>query len=385
MKKFKIIKIIFISVIVALLILLLAASLTSCCNVSYFIDKLSELRNKTTTSSNSITSDTQDLSRNTAYTAESATDVTEDTNISSSTSTITSDQNSDTSSSTTAEKVEGKNINFIIDYNFDILGKTSRIDFIALMPGDYEDRQKVSGIDYSIHPARIFSSGPNKYAEFIILNPLSDFELKISAQLEIYEYDLDGAMSLDKHQTPPGDLSKYFEEEKYIEVSDPIIQNIDLVHTFTEYPLDHVKMNYDYVMEHLNYFGYNPDDIGAVEALKNKGGDCTDYSDTFVTLCRASGFPARSIEGYPIDAEDLNMGHSWSEVFISDFGWVPFDPTYDDTNGSSKDTTFENLKNVYIYMSFIRNDTTLNNFHYYSYSYEGDDIKIDKNIFINMN
>jgi transglutaminase-like putative cysteine protease len=253
------------------------------------------------------------------------------------------------------------------------------------VPGFYEDRQKVSGIDYSIHPARVFSSGPNKYAEFIILNPLSDFELKISAQLEIYEYDLDGAMSLNKHQTPPGDLSKYFEEEKYIEVNDPIIQNIDLVHTFTEYPLDHVKMNYDYVMEHLNYLGYNPDDIGAVEALKNKGGDCTDYSDTFVTLCRASGFPARSIEGYPIDAEDLNMGHSWSEVFISDFGWVPFDPTYDDTNGSSKDTTFENLKNVYIYMSFIRNDTTLNNFHYYSYSYEGDDIKIDKNIFINMN
>ena len=376
------IKIIFISVIVALLILLLITSLTSCCNFSYFVDKLSELRNKTTASSDSVTtSDTQDLSTSTRYTSDSV----EDTDTSSSTSTITSDQNPDTSSSTTAEKAEGKKINFIMDYNFDILGKTSMIDFIALIPVDYEDRQKVSGIDYSIHPARVFSNGPNKYAEFIISNPLSDFKLKISAQLEIYEYDLNRAMSLGKHQTPPGDLSKYFEEEKYIEVNNPAVQNIDLVHTFTEYPLDHVKMNYDYVMEHLNYLGYNPDDIGAVETLKNKGGDCTDYSDTFVTLCRASGFPARSIEGYPIDAENLNIGHSWSEVFISDFGWVPFDPTYDDTNGSSQDTTFANLKNVYIYMSFIRNDTTLNNFHYYSYSHEGDDLKVDKNIYISMN
>jgi hypothetical protein len=385
MKKFKIIKIIFISVVATLLILLLTASLTSCCNVGYFIDRLSGLRNKITTSSNSITSDTQDLSENTAYTAESATDVTEDNNISNSTNTIASDQNSDTSSSTTAQKVEGKSVNFIIDYNFDILGKTSRIDFITLIPCDYEDRQKILGIDYSIHPARVFSSGPNKYAEFIISNPLSDFELRISAQLEIYEYNLDRAMNLDKHQTPSGDLSKYFEEEKYIEVNDPAIQNINLVHTLTEYPLDHVKMNYDYVMEHLNYLGYNPEDIGAVEALKNKGGDCTDYSDTFVTLCRASGFPARSIEGYPIDAEDLSMGHSWSEVFISDLGWVPFDPTYDDTNDSSQDTTFENLKNVYIYMSFIRNDTILNNFHCYTYNYMGDDLRVDKKIYISMN
>jgi transglutaminase-like putative cysteine protease len=382
-KKFKILKIVFISIIAAFLVLILAASLTSCCNVSYFIDKLSELRNKTTTSSDSAntTTDILDLSTSTQYTSDSV----EDTDTSSSTSSFTSDQSSDTGSNTTAQQAEGKSINFIIDYDFDISGKTSRIDFITLIPDGYEDRQKISGIDYSIHPARVFSSGPNQYAEFIISNPLSDFELKISAQLEIYEYDLNRAINLDTHPAPPGDLSRYFEEEKYIEVNNPVIQNIDLVHTFTEYPLDHVKMNYDYVMEHLNYLGYNPEDIGAVEALKNKGGDCTDYSDTFVTLCRASGFPARSIEGYPTDANDLSMGHSWSEVFISDYGWVPFDPTYDDTNGLSKDATFENLKNVYIYMSFIRNDTTLNNFHYYSYNYEGDDIKVDRNIFISTN
>jgi len=374
MKKFKVLKIIFISVVVTSLILFLTASLTSCCNISYFVDKLKELRNKTTTSSYETTSsDNQDLSSSTQYTSDSS---------------IETLQNSDTSNTDTSgtdKTAVGKKINFVIEYNFDILGDTSKIDFITTIPNDYEDRQEVSSIDYSISPARIFIDGLNKYAEFIISNPLSDFELKITTQLEIYEYDLERAMILKKDQAPEDGFSKYFMDEKYIEVNNPVIQNIGLVHTFTEHPLDHVEMNYDFVMKNLDYFGYNPGDIGAVQSLKNKGGDCTDYSDTFVTLCRASGFPARSIEGYPVDASDLAMGHNWSEVFISDYGWIPFDPTYDDNNGSSQDTTFENLKNTYIYMSFIRNDTTLNNYHYYYYNYWGDNLKVDKKIYISMN
>jgi len=391
MKNFKVLKIIFISVILASLILFLTASLTSCCNISYFADKLNELRTKTTTGSyGTTTGDTQDLSTITHYTTPDSMASIEDTNIPDSTDdfSIETLQNSDTSNTDTSGTVKtaaGKKINFEIEYCFDILGDTTKIDFITIIPNDYEDRQEVSGIDYSISPDRIFTDGPNKYAEFIISNPYGDFELRITTQLEIYEYDLERAMILKKDQTPEDGFSKYFMEEKYIEVNNSVIQNIDLVHTFTEYPLDHVEMNYDFVMKNLDYFGYNPGDIGAIQALKNKGGDCTDYTDTFVTLCRASGFPARSIEGYPIDASDLAMGHNWSEVFISGYGWIPFDPTYDDNNGSSRDTTFENLKNTYIYMSFIRNDTTLSNYHYYYYNYWGDSLKVDKKIYISMN
>ena len=385
MKNFKVLKIIFISVIVTSLVLFLTASSTSCCNISYFVDKLNELRTKITTGSSETTiSDIQDLSASTQHASDSITSI-EDTSALDTTYSSETDVTSNMDKSGTVKTAAGKKINFEIEYYFDILGDTSKIDFITIIPNDYANRQEVSGIDYSITPARIFTDGLNKYAEFIISNPYGDFELKITTQLEIYEYDLERAMILKKDQTPEDGFSKYLVEEKYIEVNNPIIQNIDLVHTFTEYPLDHVEMNYDFVMKNLDYFGYNPGDIGAVQALKNKGGDCTDYTDTFVTLCRASGFPARSIEGYPIDASDLAMGHNWSEVFISGYGWIPFDPTYDDNNGSSRDTTFENLKNTYIYMSFIRNDTTLNNYHYYYYNYWGDSLKVDKKIYISMN
>lgn len=393
MKNYKVLKIIFIYIIVVSLILFLTALLTSCGNIRYIVDKLNELRNKTSdTSYGTTTSDIQDLSTTSTSnsTAASASNNSSDISNDSSIETLQNPDTSNTEISNTdtngmSKTAAGKKMNFVIEYHFDILGDTSKIDFITIIPNNYEDRQEVSAIDYSIPPVRIFTNGLNKYAEFLISNPLSDFKLKITTRLEIYKYDLERAMILKKDQTQEDDLSNYLIEEKYIEVNNPIIQSLDPVHTFTEYPLDHVEMNYDFVMENLDYFGYNPGDIGAVQSLKNKGGDCTDYTDTFVTLCRASGFPARSIEGYPVDAGDLAMGHNWSEVFISGYGWVPFDPTYDDNNGSSQDTTFENLKNTYIYMSFIRNDTTLNNYHYYYYSYWGDNLKVDKKIYINMN
>jgi hypothetical protein len=377
MKKIRVSKTIFIFIILLSVILILTSSLISCCNVCYVSDKLNGLRNKDETNSRQ---------NNTASTMTD--EITDEPSVISddySTETSNNSNTSNTQTYNTEETSAGEKINFIIEYNFDILGDTSKIDFITIIPGDYPYRQKIFNIDYSMPPARIFFNGINKYAEFIITNPLSDFKLKITTQLEVYEYDLDKAITLKKDQIPDEDLSIYLTEEKYIEVNDSMIQNLEPVRISTEYPLDHIEINYNYVMKNLDYSGYNPGDVGAVQSLKNKSGDCTDYTDTFVTLCRASGFPARSIEGYPIDASDPEMGHNWSEIFISDYGWVPFDPTYDDNNGSSQETTFKNLKNTYIYMSFIRNDAMLNGYHYYYYSYWGNGLKVEKKIYINMN
>jgi transglutaminase-like putative cysteine protease len=102
-----------------------------------------------------------------------------------------------------------------------------------------------------------------------------------------------------------------------------------------------------------------------------------------VTLCRASNFPARSIEGYTINAGDLSIGHNWSEVYVNGCGWIPFDPTFDDGNGDSQNVTFNNLENVYVYMSFLRNDPNLEYYHYYYYNYSGDNIKVTKKITYN--
>jgi hypothetical protein len=97
----------------------------------------------------------------------------------------------------------------------------------------------------------------------------------------------------------------------------------------------------------MEYFGYNPSSAGAVSALLKGGGDCTEYSDLFVALCRAKGMPARTIEGYTTDTapDKIMLGHNWSEVFFDNYGWVPFDTIYGFNNTFWYDTT--SLQNPY--------------------------------------
>jgi transglutaminase-like putative cysteine protease/Flp pilus assembly protein TadD len=59
--------------------------------------------------------------------------------------------------------------------------------------------------------------------------------------------------------------------------------------------------------------------------------DCTEFSGLFSALCLLRGYPARTVLGYLMKPELYNketeIGHAWSEVYISGRGWVPFDAT----------------------------------------------------------
>ena len=276
--------------------------------------------------------------------------------------------------------LDTKKIIFIISYELSIEGDTSEIDFFSTIPQDYKYRQKILNTAFSPEPLHIFTDGSNKYAEFVIENPEDKITIQITCNMEIYDFDLLKASSGVSNLQNNIDFDSCLKEEKYIEVDDPYIQNNDIIHILTEVPVDKVKLIYDYVLDNLDYEGYNPDSVGAVEALRKGSGDCTEYTDLMVTLCRASNFPARSIEGYTINAGNLSIGHNWPEVYINGYGWIPFDPTFDDGNGDSQNVTFNNLENVYVYISFLRNDSNLWYYHYYYYNYSGDNIKVTKKI-----
>ena len=115
MKNIKVLKIIFISVILASLILFLTASLTSCCNIGYFIDKLNELRNKTTTGSYDTTT-TESLN------SGKDTDISNSSASSASIETLQNADNSNIDTSSIDKTAVGKKINFVIEYYFDVLG-----------------------------------------------------------------------------------------------------------------------------------------------------------------------------------------------------------------------------------------------------------------------
>ncbi|MFA6072972.1 MAG: transglutaminase-like domain-containing protein [Candidatus Woesearchaeota archaeon] len=66
--------------------------------------------------------------------------------------------------------------------------------------------------------------------------------------------------------------------------------------------------------------------------FENKQGVCDEISNLFISMCRSLGIPARFVSGisYTNDPQFQNSWgpHGWAEVYFPGYGWVPFDPTY---------------------------------------------------------
>jgi hypothetical protein len=77
---------------------------------------------------------------------------------------------------------------------------------------------------------------------------------------------------------------------------------------------------FEWVAQNVEYAGFIPEDLGALYALENRRGDCTEYAYLVVALARANDIPARVIGGYFADrdiAPRPNDYHNWAEVFVN--------------------------------------------------------------------
>lgn len=60
---------------------------------------------------------------------------------------------------------------------------------------------------------------------------------------------------------------------------------------------------------------------------RNGYGDCGQIALLYITLCRASGIPARWESGWIIYPAKNNL-HDWTEIWLAPYGWVPVDANY---------------------------------------------------------
>ena len=272
-------------------------------------------------------------------------------------------------------------VEFELSYDFSAAGETRRINFIALIPKSIPGRQNILNVSYSPRPSRIFDENSNRYAEFIFNKPGRNEKVKISVKAELFRYDLLTARkSRGDFVAGTDELEDFLRHEKYIEKDHHRIRQIaDEIEGRSE--IDIVKNIYDYVLDNMQYSILGRKDWGAVKADQFGKGDCTEYSDLFVALCRARDIPARVASGYTVGFGSKSTRHNWAEVYLQNFGWVPFDPSTGDVkNAIIRGTAFSNLRPVYIYLSHIRNDNVLGNYNFGAYTYWGDRIKFKDSI-----
>jgi transglutaminase-like putative cysteine protease len=118
------------------------------------------------------------------------------------------------------------------------------------------------------------------------------------------------------------DAKKYLIEEPYVEISHPdIIQLSEKLQGQSD--VESIGRIYDWVSSRVKYAGYISQDRGALSAIQNLSGDCTEYMYSVVALARALNIPARGIGGYVYATNHVVTPadyHNWAEVYL-DGAW----------------------------------------------------------------
>ncbi|HEC63145.1 MAG TPA: transglutaminase domain-containing protein [Candidatus Acetothermia bacterium] len=150
-------------------------------------------------------------------------------------------------------------------------------------------------------------------------------EVDIEYSVEVSEVQFD--LSLCEYASISWELQRFLSPERHIESDAPAIKSLAaaLVEG-TSSPDEALWAIYNYVAENVRYSGYIPEVRGALWALENGEGDCTEFACALVVLCRAAGLPARFVEGITNVPGDEK--HDWAEVYLGRVGWVPVDPTW---------------------------------------------------------
>jgi len=129
---------------------------------------------------------------------------------------------------------------------------------------------------------------------------------------------------------------QYTRSEKFIESDHPKISSIarEVVGSVSD-PYNASFSIFRWVNRNINYSGPHAESFGALWALQNLRGDCTEHAYLFVAMCRSIGIPARCIDGLSnssmVRSKDFlwgNIGHDWAEVFFPSYGWIWVDPTW---------------------------------------------------------
>jgi transglutaminase-like putative cysteine protease len=255
-----------------------------------------------------------------------------------------------------------------IQYSFTLQNKTNRMlekaEFWTYAPAKETATQHTIKIEAS-HPHQLIMDDLGNqilYFNFENLPPYATKIITIKAILEL---------SSVPNQVSEINLEPFLLPEKYIESDNPEIAGFANEFTAAE-PSKTARKIFTWVADNLEYAGYLKDNHGALYALKNKKGDCTEYMSLFVALTRANNVPARGIGGYIVTANAILKPyeyHNWAE-FYDDGVWRIVDP---------QKKVFMQDQSHYIAMKIIGESKNNLMGDFDRYRYAGDGLKVQMN------
>jgi transglutaminase-like putative cysteine protease len=259
-------------------------------------------------------------------------------------------------------------------YRIEAPGETDRARFLLLVPRTLPGRQTALSFEWILPPTHTYQRTGGIEAEWIFDDPKGSFELGCVLSLELHPSDLNHPPAAP--ETDPVVLDTYLRDEAFIEKHSPrVARAARELAPKNARGLTLLRPLFEGTLFELENHGFKRTERGANRALKMGGGDCTDFADVLVALCRARGLPARHIRGFlarPFGPKDTPK-HSWAEVHLEGSGWVRVDPFL----AKLEQATLTELPNDYIQLSCSRNEEVEN---FWRYWYWGDPVAVTETL-----
>lgn len=260
------------------------------------------------------------------------------------------------------KKIAGYRVRKTVQYGFTLQNTTPRVikkaEFWTYTPVKQTSIQQVVKLSAS-HTYRLISDDLGNQILAFEFENLAPYAAKIiSVRVELL-------MSDESNPDAPHLMGQYLTPERFVESKNEKIVNLAKSLSMAT-PLETARNIYGWVASHVRSEAFIPDDLGALYALEQGRGDCTEFSYLFTALSRANGIPSRAMGGYVYEGNALFHAadyHNWSEFYVGG-AWHIADP---------QKGFFLGEQSRYVAMRIISSvvQNPLGNSHRFSYAGEG--------------
>jgi hypothetical protein len=201
-----------------------------------------------------------------------------------------------------------------IQYSFTLQNRTNQAlknaEFWAQAPVKETANQRCERLEVS-HAYQLLSDehgNQTLYFQLPEMPPFATVIVSVKAFL---------SLSDTPNELPIRDLKAYLQPEPFCESNAPEITRLAATLASGK-PVDAAERIFNWVTSNVKDSGYIRNERGALYALKNKQGDCTEFMYLFAALCRAGQIPARNIGGYVCKGNTVVTPrdyHNWAEFY----------------------------------------------------------------------
>lgn len=224
---------------------------------------------------------------------------------------------------------ESQFYNFALNYNISNPNFYPVKTELALPPST--NYQQVLLTSISPKPTNVIKDADGNWIAEYKLLPQQKQVVRVKGLTKVFSKPITEQLSLQQRKL-------YTAQKPYWEVENPkvkqLAKELKTPENIYKYVVNTLQYDYEKVASKTNRLG----GLGALENTKNDV--CLEFSDLFVTLARAAGIPARSLEGYAYTDNDKlrplslveDVLHAWPEYYDeTSKTWVMVDPTWGNT------------------------------------------------------